>query len=53
MNCAFLYKLSVQLRPFIENEVTRMRAPVDVARQVALILYYLRDEGLMRKIHVF
>lgn len=38
-----------QLRPFIERQATTMRDPVEVERQVALTLYYLADEGRMRK----
>lgn len=49
MGRASLYKLSEELRPFIEGKVTRMRASVDVVNQVALTLYYLSDEGRMRK----
>ena len=37
------------LRPFIERKVTSVRAPVDVETQVAVTLYYLSDEGRMRK----
>ena len=37
------------LRPFIERKATPARAPVDVERQVALTLYYLSDEGRLRK----
>lgn len=33
-----LYKLSEELHPFIEGKVTRMRAPVDVVKHVALTL---------------
>ena len=38
-----LVYLSEQLRPYIEGETTRMRAPVDVLKKVALTLYYLND----------
>ena len=37
------------LRPYIERKATPARAPIDVERQVALTLYYLSDEGRMRK----
>lgn len=42
-------KLCSELRPFIEKQVTNMCAPVEVERQVAAILYYLSDEGSVRK----
>lgn len=38
MGHASLYKLSEELRPFIEGKVTRIRAPVDVVKHVALTL---------------
>ncbi|XP_028416694.1 putative nuclease HARBI1 [Dendronephthya gigantea] len=41
-----LLKLSEELRPYIEGMTTRMRQPVDV---VACTLYYLSDEGRLRK----
>lgn len=44
-----LYKLADQLRPYIEGEDTIMRSAVDVKKQVALTLYYLSDEGRIRK----
>ena len=34
---------------FIEKQVTNMREPVEVERQVAATLYYLSDEGRLRK----
>ena len=43
------YKLCSELRPFIERKVTNMRLPVSVETQVALTLYYLSDEGRLRK----
>ena len=33
----------------MESQSTRMQGPVEVDRQVALTLYYLADEGRMRK----
>lgn len=42
-------KLCDELRPYIEKQVTTMRSPVDVETQVALTLYYLSDEGRLRK----
>ena len=41
--------LCEELRPFIEKQATNMRLPVDVERQVASSLYYLSDEGRIRK----
>lgn len=38
------------LRPHIEREVTIMREPVSVETQLALTLYYLSDEGRLRKV---
>ena len=43
------YALCEQLGPYIERQAARMREPVEVDRQVALTLYYLADEGRMRK----
>lgn len=43
------YKLCEELRPFICRQATIMRSPVEVERQVALTLYYLSDEGRLRK----
>ena len=34
---------------FIEKQVTNMREPAKVERQVAATLYYLSDEGRLRK----
>ena len=42
-------KLSDELRPHIQKQTTAMRSPVDVERQLALTLYYLSDEGRLRK----
>ena len=44
-----LIALSDELRPYIEGEMTNMRAPVDVLKKVALTLYYLNDEGRLLK----
>lgn len=44
-----LLKLSELLRPHIEGKTTRMRCPVDVTKKVACTLYYLSDEGRLRK----
>ena len=42
-------KLCDELRPHIQKRTTNMRSPVEVERQVALTLYYLSDEGRLRK----
>lgn len=39
-----------QLRPHLERQVTLTRQPVDVEKQVVANLYYLSDEGCLRKI---
>ncbi|XP_046864305.1 uncharacterized protein LOC124458306 [Xenia sp. Carnegie-2017] len=44
-----LHELADELRPYIEGKTTIMRSPVDVVKQVAVTLYYLSDEGRMRK----
>ena len=41
--------LSEELRPYIEGIITNMRAPVGVLKKVACTLYYLNDEGRLRK----
>lgn len=40
----------IPFRPFIEGKGTVMRSSVDVFKQVAVTLYYLSDEGHIRKI---
>ena len=49
MSRASFFSLCDTLRPFVQQQSTRMRSPVEVERQVALTLYYLADEGRMRK----
>lgn len=44
-----LYHLSELLRPHIQGQTTRLRSPVDVVTKVACTLYYLSDEGRLRK----
>ena len=44
-----LNSLAEELRPHIEGNNTIMRTAVDVVKQVAVTLYYLSDEGRMRK----
>lgn len=41
--------LSLELRPYVEGERTNMRVPVDTLTKVACTLYYLSDEGRLRK----
>ena len=41
--------LCEELRPYLSRRSTIMRKPVDVETQVALTLYYLSDEGRLRK----
>lgn len=43
------YKLCDELRPIIQRQDTCMQSPVDVEKQVAITLYYLSDEGRLRK----
>uniref|UniRef100_A0A3Q1EY48 Putative nuclease HARBI1 n=1 Tax=Acanthochromis polyacanthus TaxID=80966 RepID=A0A3Q1EY48_9TELE len=49
MSRASLLSLSELLRPHIEGQTTVMRSPVDVVKKVACTLYYLADEGRLRK----
>ena len=49
MSRGSLYRLSTMLRPHIEGQTTRMREPVDVLKKVACTIYYLSDEGRLRK----
>ena len=44
-----LYKLTEELRPYIEGKDTVMRSAIDPVKQVAITLYYLSDEGRLRK----
>ena len=44
-----LLKLAEELRPYIEGKETIMHSPVDDVKQVALTLYYLSNEGRLRK----
>ena len=44
-----LYNLAEELRPHIQGKATNMRSPVGVVKQVACTLYYLSDEGRLRK----
>lgn len=49
MSRSSFYSLCDQLAPFLEGQSTIMRQPVEVDQKVALTLYYLADEGRMRK----
>lgn len=49
MHRGTFYKLCDELRPFITRQATNMRQPIDVEKQVAVTLYYLSDEGRLRK----
>ena len=42
-------KLCSEVQPFITKQVTNMREPVEVERQVVAMLYYLSDQGWLRK----
>ena len=44
------YKICSELRPYIDRQITNMRQPIDVEKQAAVTLYYLSDEGCLRKI---
>ena len=50
MSRVSFYNLSNLLRPHIERQVTIMRRPIFVETQVAVMLYYLSDEGRLRKV---
>ena len=50
MSRASFFNLVSLLRPYIECQVTHMRRPVCPETQVALTLYYLSDEGRLRKV---
>lgn len=49
MSRASLVALSEELRPHIEGRTTNMRQPIDTFKKVACTLYYLSDEGRLRK----
>ena len=44
-----LYRLADELQPHIQGKATIMPLPVDVVGLVACTLYYLSDEGRLRK----
>ena len=49
MSRASLVTLSEELRPYIEGQTTVMRALIETVKRVAMTLYYLSDEGRLRK----
>lgn len=49
MSRSSFFLLCEKLRPLIERQATIMRQPVSVETQVAVTLYYLSDEGRIRK----
>ena len=49
MSRVSLLSLRELLRPHIEGQETIMRSPVNVVKKVACTLYYLSDEGRLRK----
>ncbi|XP_047230879.1 putative nuclease HARBI1 [Girardinichthys multiradiatus] len=49
MSRAAVFALTKELRPHIERQTTNMRAPIDPLKRFALTLYYLTDEGKLRK----
>ncbi|XP_033973179.1 putative nuclease HARBI1 [Trematomus bernacchii] len=49
MSKASVVALSEELRSYIEKKTTNMSAPIDPLKRVASVLYYLSDEGRLRK----
>ena len=49
MSKSSFLKLCDELRPHIEKQTTVMRSPINVEKQVGIALYYLSDEGRLRK----
>ena len=50
MSRANFYNLAGLLCPYLERQVTIMRKPVSVETPLAVTLYYLSDEGRLRKV---
>ena len=44
-----LYKLCDELRIYLKKQKTQFRDPISIEKQVACTLYYLADEGRLRK----
>ena len=42
-------QLCAELKPFVEKRTNNMRSPISVECQIAATLYYLADEGRLRK----
>ena len=49
MSKSSFFKLCDELRPHLEKKATIMWSPIDVEKQVGITLYYLSDEGRLRK----
>ena len=43
-------ELCRQLRPYLKKQITHLRVPISVEKQLAVTLYYLADEGRYRKV---
>ena len=43
-------RLCVELRSFLQKQISHLREPLSVETQVAIALYYLSDEGRYRKV---
>ena len=50
MSRVSFFELCSLLGPYIERQATHMRSPISVETQVAVVLYYLSDEGRLRKV---
>ena len=50
MSCVSFFNLAGLLRPYIKRQDTVMRKPITFETQVAVTLYYLSDEGRLRKV---
>ena len=44
------YILCEELQPYIQKQTTRFCKPISVEKQVVSTLYYLSDEGSLRKV---
>ncbi len=49
MSRVVLHRLAEELRPYIQGRDAVMRSSIDPVKQVAITLYYLSDEGRIRK----
>lgn len=49
MSKSSFLKLCEELQPHIKKKTTIMRSPIDVQKQLGITLYYLSDEGRLRK----